>query len=119
MHPDESITKHLANRCLHTASTGPSGLRYPLTSPSLQETLAKDFHARKQLLTILGKGLMLWIRTMLILVFLGLVLWEYDRKVVMSESDKNAFNILMTAGSITLGLNIAAALNQMTLNMRW
>jgi hypothetical protein len=64
-------------------------------------------------------GFMLWLRTVVLLFLLGMTFWGYARKAVMSKEDKKGFNALVTGLSIALGLNIAASLNKMTLNMRW
>jgi hypothetical protein len=93
--------------------------RQPVISPELQTSLEKTFNSRRQYWQILWKGFVIWLRTVALLVLLAIILVVYNQKPVMSSGEANTFNSLVTALSITLGLNIASALKEMTLDMRW
>ena len=44
---------------------------------------------------------------------------EWAKKPVVDELSKRIFNAITTAISIALGLNVASAFKDMTMNMRW
>ena len=81
--------------------------------------LAKTFSSSKQLHKLFWDGLILWIRTVVLLGFLAFTLWNNGRRPVMDVGEKMMFNTFMTGLSIALGLNIATSLNAMGLNLRW
>lgn len=92
---------------------------YPVIDSALQDRLSKEFRSRTQLKQLLLTGFLLWLRTAILLALLGITLWAFVRKPVMSDTEKKLFNAIMTGVSIALGLNISVALNEMALNMRW
>jgi len=94
-------------------------LQDPPLSVKSREAIAKDFRSRDQLQKLLWKGFLLWLRTLLVLFLLGMTLCGFHKKPVMSKGEKEWFNMIMTALKVALGLNIAAALNDMANNMRW
>jgi hypothetical protein len=91
----------------------------PLINSDKQDQLAKTFSSSKQLHKLFRDGLILWIRTAVLLGFLAFTLWNNGRRAAMTVAEKMMFNTFMTGLSIALALNIAASLNAMGLNVRW
>lgn len=52
-------------------------------------------------------------------MLLGITVWDYHRKEVMSNQDKLWFNTLVTGLSIAIALAVASSLNAMTYTIRW
>ncbi|KAH8650629.1 hypothetical protein BGZ60DRAFT_498422 [Tricladium varicosporioides] len=76
-------------------------------------------HTGRQLRHILFTSLGRWVVTLLLCAgYIGAVLY-YRGRGAQDEMHKKVFNTITTGISISMGLNIASAFKDMSLNMRW
>ncbi|KAM5378864.1 hypothetical protein ACJZ2D_004166 [Fusarium nematophilum] len=77
------------------------------------------FHHPKRLRQALQSNLLRWLITVVFVVAIYIVLWNYSRKDVMSTQTKREFNALIVGMSLGLGLSITFSLEAMAKEIRW
>lgn len=79
----------------------------------------RDFDYRRQRRRLFVNSAFQWGITASICVALVAVLWRYSHFTLLSQTQKHAFNALVTGLSILLGLNLASSLSGYAQMMRW
>ncbi|KAI9757526.1 MAG: hypothetical protein M4579_003439 [Chaenotheca gracillima] len=78
-----------------------------------------DFSRNKQLARLLGRGLWRWFISFGLMVGTLATLLVYCRFDVMEDRTRRVFNTIVTGLALALGLNIASALKDQMMALRW
>jgi hypothetical protein len=79
----------------------------------------RDFNYRRQRRRLVINSAFQWAITVSICVALVAVLYRYSNFQALSQTQKHAFNALVTGLSLSLGLSLASSLRGYALMMRW
>lgn len=79
----------------------------------------RDFDQSRQRRRLFINSFFQWLITAAICVGLVAVLYSYSHRLTLSQTEKHAFNALVTGLSILLGLNLASSLSGYAQMMRW
>lgn len=73
--------------------------------------LAKTFHSRHQLHTLMIDNFLRWFLTAVVILFIFVTLKVFEKKGATSEHYNNWFNVIITGLSILLALNVSRQQN--------